>query len=75
MEVAIVAVTILGIAVVEAVAFLIYKVFKMQKDLDTTSKNLEGLSECVLEIAKRIPSVDVIEEEKVNSSDFDFPGV
>lgn len=75
MEVAIVAVTILGIAVVEAIAFLIYKIFKMQSELTTTSKNLESLSECVLELAKRIPIVDVIEEEKTNSSDFDFPGV
>lgn len=75
MEVAIVAVTILGIAIVEVVAFLIYKVFKMQKELDTTSKNLEGLSECMLEMAKRVSGIDVIEEEKTSSSDFDFPGV
>lgn len=75
MEVAIVAVTILGIAIVEAVAFLIYKVIKMNKDLEKTIENVNGLSECVLTMAKRMPSVDVIEEEKVNSSDFDFPGV
>ena len=75
MEVAIVAVTILGVAIVEAVAYLIYKVFKMQKELDTASKNLEELSECVVEMAKRVSGIDVIEEEKTNSSDFDFPGV
>ena len=74
MEVAIVAVTILGIAIVEAVAYLIYKVFKMQKELDTITKDLESVAECTLKLAKCMPSVDVI-EEKTNSSDFDFPGV
>lgn len=75
MEVAIVAVTIFGIAMVEAVAFLIYKVFKMQKELNTAISNIDGLSNCMLEMAKRVSGVDVIEEEKTNSSDFDFPGV
>lgn len=75
MEVAIVAVTILGIVIVEAVAYLIYKVFKMQKELDTITKDLESVAECTLKLAKCMPSVDVIEEEKTNSSDFDFPGV
>lgn len=75
MEVAIVAVTILSIAIVEAVAYLIYKVSKMNKELNRVITNIDGLSECMLEMAKRMPSIDVIEEEKTNSSDFDFPGV
>lgn len=75
MEVAIVAITILGIAIVEAVAFLIYKVSKMNKELNQVITNIDGLSECMLELAKRVSGIDVIEEEKVNSSDFDFPGV
>lgn len=75
MEVAIVAITILGIAIVEVVAYLIYKVSKMNKELNQVITNIDGLSECMLELAKRVSGIDVIEEEKTNSSDFDFPGV
>lgn len=76
MEVTIVAVTIVGILIVEAIAFLAYKVFKMGNDIKQLVNNVEGLSHCMLEIAKRSNGMNVIETEDLNnSSDFDFPEV
>lgn len=67
--------TIVAVVLIEAVAYLLYKVFNMNKELKKTVDNLGGLSECVLEMVKRMPDVDVLEEKEVNANDFDFPGV
>ena len=65
--------TIVGIVIVEAVAFCVYKIIKTEKALKEVKENLEGLSECTLELAKRTTGVDVIEEYKNRSHDFNFP--
>lgn len=64
--------TIVGVVLIEAVAFCIYKIIKTEKDLKEVNENLEILSECTLELAKRTTSVDVVEEYN-KSTNFNFP--
>ena len=65
--------TIVGIVVIEALAFCIYKIIKMNKDLNELTHNVAQMSECMLEIAKRTVGVDVIEDYRDKSTDFNFP--
>lgn len=74
-----VAFIIMSFIFAEAIAFLAYRLFRLNKDLNETSKNLEettenlnSLAECVLKIAKQSANIEVIEPGK-NSDDFTFP--
>ena len=63
----------------EAVGFLAYKVFTLNKSLNETAQNLEetaenlnSLAECVLKMAKHSSGVEVINTVE-NPTDFTFP--
>lgn len=55
--------SIFCIVLVEAVAFLTYKVIKLEKELKELSNNTETLAGCTLELSKHVAGVDVIEED------------
>lgn len=63
----------------EAIGFLAYKVFTLNKSLNETTKNLEetaenlnSLAECVLKMAKHSSGVEVLNPAE-NSTGFTFP--
>lgn len=73
-------ITVAAIVLVEAIGFLAYKVFKINKELQetisnlsATTTNLNGLADCVLKLAKSSPNFDVVENSSDKSEDFNFP--
>lgn len=69
-----VATIILSIAVcvlAEAVAVLLYTVYKIKKKLNETVHNLDTLAKCVLHVAKHSSGIDVV--ESIDTSEITFP--
>ena len=71
-----VATIILSISVLilaEAVGFLAYKLHKVSKELEESENTLDALAECVLNLSKQIPRVEIVGSPKMKSADFNFP--
>lgn len=71
-----VATLILSISVIilaEAVGFLAYKLHKVSKELEESENTLDTLAECVLDLSKQIPRVEIVDNPRAKSTDFNFP--
>ena len=65
---------ILSVAVcilAEAIAVLAYLIYKIKKELNEATHNLDTLAKCVLHVAKHSSGIDVV--ESIDTSEITFP--